>query len=152
MPRSCIILRTDWGKNGAAKVPGPLLVGSGSGCRSWALRHRDIVEDVVGGESFGVGFVADHDPVPHHVAGEGLDVVRGHIVTTGQEGVATGGADRGDSGPGTGAQLEQGGQSRAVGGGVAGGTDEIDHVFLDRGGDPDRHGQLAKLEHVGWAE
>ena len=61
MPRSCIILRTDWVKKGAAKVPGPLLVGSGSDCRSWALRHRDMVEDapqdIVGEEAFGVGFV-----------------------------------------------------------------------------------------------
>ncbi len=80
MPRSCIILRTDWVKKGAAKVPGPLLVGSGSDCRSWALWHRDMVEDapqdIVGGGSFGVGFVADHDPVPHHVAGEGPDTDR----------------------------------------------------------------------------
>ena len=90
MPRSCIILRTDWVKKGAAKVPGPLLVGSGSDCRSWALWHRDMVEDAPedvggGGESFGVGFVADHDSVPHHVAGEGLDIVRGHGVAAGQE-------------------------------------------------------------------
>jgi hypothetical protein len=83
MPRSCIILRTDWVKRGAAKVPGPLLVGSGSDCRSWALWHRDMVGG--GGESFGVGFVADHDSVPHHVAGEGLDIVRGHGVAAGQE-------------------------------------------------------------------
>ena len=116
MPRSCIILRTDWVKKGAAKVPGPLLIGSGSDCRSWALRHRDMVEDapedVVGGEAFGVGFVADHDSVPHHVAGEGLDIVRGHIVTTGQEGVATGGADRGDNGPGTGTHSSRGANPR----------------------------------------
>jgi len=35
---------------------------------------EDSPQDIVGGESFGVGFVADHDPVPHHVAGEGLDI------------------------------------------------------------------------------
>jgi len=37
---------------------------------------EDAPQDIVGGGSFGVGFVADHDPVPHHVAGEGPDTDR----------------------------------------------------------------------------
>ena len=76
--------------------------------------------------------------MPHDVAGQALDVVRRHKVASRQKGMSTGGPDQGDRGPRAGTQLEQGCQGQTIGGRLAGGPDEVDDVFLDRGGDPDR--------------
>ncbi len=71
-------------------------------------------EDIVGAEAFGIGLVADDDPVPEHVAREALDVVRGHVVAAREEGVPLGRADERDRGAGTGSELEERGQLERV--------------------------------------
>ena len=86
------------------------------------------------------------------LAGEGLDVVRGHVVATRQKRVAAGCADERDRGAGAGAQLEERGQPQAVCGGISRGPNEVDHVFLDGRRDADGCGQTAKMKHVGRAE
>lgn len=59
------------------------------------LRHwdgiEDFVDDHVGGDVFGLGFVGEDDAVAEDVVDDFLDVLRGGVGAALEEGVAAGG-------------------------------------------------------------
>jgi hypothetical protein len=65
------------------------------------------IDNLIRGNLLRLGLVADDDPVPQNVRGDGLDVSRDHVVSALQEGPGPGRQGQGDGPPGRGTVLNQ---------------------------------------------
>ena len=109
---------------------------------------ENLVDECVGGEFFGFGFVGDDEAVAEDIGGDGFDVLWGDVSAALHEGVSAGGEGEADGGAGGGAVFDVvlDGESGVLG--LAGGEDEVDDVGFDFVVDVDFVDGLAGVENL----
>ena len=129
----------------------------GGAASSQRLGYREFSEDagddVLGGDLFRIGFEAGDDAVSQDVSRHGFHVVRGDEASSAEVGVGAGCEGERDGGARGCAVAEEGDDiGEAVGGGFAGGEDDVDDVIFDPSIDEDGVHEFAGADDVGGFE